>query len=96
MLILFLFSLVSCQNLIKNPSFEQVDSNNKVLNWVIEEGTSLSSVSHSGKYSLHWEQNDKSLFNYQVVNIEKNNQYEACAYIKLINITKECGFQMTL
>ena len=43
---------MSCQNLIKNPSFEQVDSNNKVLNWVIEEGISLSSVSHSGKYSI--------------------------------------------
>ena len=99
MLILFLFSLVGCQNLIKNPSFEQVDSNNSnnnVLNWVIEKGTSLSSVSHSGKYSLHWGQNDKSLFNYHGVNIEKNNQYEACAFIKLINITKECGFQMTL
>ena len=96
MLILFHFYLVSCQKLIKNPSFEQVDSNNNVLNWVIEEGISLSSVSHSGKYSLHWKQNDQALFNYQVVIIEKNYQYDACAYINLINITKNCGFQMSL
>ena len=73
-----------------------MDSNNKVLNWVITEGTSLSSVSYSGKYSLHWKQNDQALFNYQVVIIEKNYQYEACAYIKLINITNVCGFQMSI
>ena len=95
MIILFLFSLVCCQNLIKNPSFEEVDSNNKILNWIIKEGASLSSVSHSGNKSLHWKQENELFFNYQIINVEKNYQYEACAYIKLINITKN-GFQMCI
>ena len=95
MIILFLFSLVCCQNLIKNPSFEEVDSNNKILNWIIKEGASLSSVSHSGNKSLYWKQANQSIFNYQIINVEKNNQYEACAYIKLINITKN-RFQMCI
>ena len=95
MLILFLFSLLYCQNLIKNPSFEEVDSNNKILNWGIKEGASLSTISHSGKYSLHWKQTDKIFSNYQAIYLEKNNQYEACAHIKLVNTTVS-GFQMAI
>ena len=61
MLIFFLFSIVCCQNIILNPSFEEVDSNNKVLHWNLAEGAELSSESHSGSKSLHWKAMNKTL-----------------------------------
>ena len=95
MLFLFLFSLVYCQNIIKNPSFEQVDSNNKLLNWIVHEKASLSSDCHSGNKSLHWKQTNQTVFNYQIINVEKNYIYEVCAYIKFINAGGAgSGFQM--
>ena len=88
MQILFLlFSIVCSQNIIQNPSFEEVDSNNKVLNWNLADGADLSADSHSGSKSLHWKTKDKTLINYQILKIEKNFQYEICVHFKLVNIT---------
>ena len=47
MLILFLISVVCSQNIIKNPSFEEVDSNNKLLDWYNPNNVEISPVSHS-------------------------------------------------
>ena len=92
MLLIFLFSLVCSHNIIQNPSFEEVDSNNKALFWNLAEGAELSSVSHSGRKSLHWNTMEKTLINYQFIKIDKNLQYEVCVHFKLINIHGD-GFQ---
>ena len=47
MICFILFSMIYCQNLIQNPSFEEVN-NNKVLNWKLPQGVDLSSESYSG------------------------------------------------
>ena len=49
MLIFFLISIVFSQNIIKNPSFEEVDSNNKLLDWYNPDNVEISTVSHSEK-----------------------------------------------
>ena len=53
MLLLFLISIVLSKNIIKNPSFAEVDSNNKVLDWhnPNSDKVEISQVSHSGKKS---------------------------------------------
>ena len=88
MLLIFCFSLIICEeNLIKNPSFEEVDSDNKIKYWNVVKGSDISSDSHSGKYSLHWKPENKSMVNFQYINIEKNYIYDVCIHFKLNNIT---------
>ena len=79
------FSIIYCQNILKNPSFEEVE-NNKVLNWILGEGIELSSDSHSGKNSLYWKPTNHSFFGYQMIQLEKGFQYEMCAHVKVKNI----------
>ena len=85
MLIFLLFSIVSTENIIKNPSFEDFDSNNKLLYWNIPENVEISSVSHSGKKSLKFKIKEKNLYVYQVIELDKGFQYEICAHIKFSN-----------
>ena len=97
MLIFFIFSIVCSQNIIiKNPSFEELDSNNKLLNWYNPENVEISSViSHSGKNSLHFKSAlDRFITVAQAVNVEKVFQYEICAYVKFLNtiVKRTFGF----
>ena len=85
MIFLVLFSLIYCQNIIKNPSFEEVE-NNKVLNWNLYKEVEISSYSYSGKNSLHWRPTNYYIEISQEISIEKSFQYEMCAHIKLNNI----------
>ena len=87
MLIFCFFSLICCQNIIRNPSFEVIDSYNKIVNWTVPEGSDLSSDSISGKNSLHWKTMNKTLSCYQLVKIDKGFQYELCIHFKIINTT---------
>ena len=93
MFIVFLFSIIICEdeNLIKNPSFEEFDSDNKLKYWNVDKESDISSVHHSGKYSLHWKPLNKTISSYQFINVEKNYQYRLCIHLKLTNIK---AFQM--
>ena len=93
MIFFVLLSTLYCQNIIKNPSFEEVE-NYKPLHWYLDEGVELSSESHLGKNSLYWKPTNRAIFSYQMITIEKGFQYEMCVHLKLRNIpniTKE-GF----
>ena len=86
-LFLLLFPIIYCENLIKNPSFEEVDEgNNKPLYWEVVKGSDLSSDCHSGSKSLHWRPNNSVLINKQIIYMDKNFKYEICLYYKLKNI----------
>ena len=89
MLIYFLFSLIFCgnENIIKNPSFEEFDANSKLKYWDVVKESDISSDSHSGNNSLHWKPLNRSLVNYQQINVERNYQYEICIHYKIKNIT---------
>ena len=77
MLILFLISVVCSQNIIKNPSFEEVDSNNKLLDWYNPNNVEISPVSHFGKNSLHFKYvPDRYISIAQRVNVEKGYIYD--------------------
>ena len=85
MLILFLISIVCSQNIIKNPSFEEVNSNNKLLYWYNPDNVEISPDSHSGKNSLHFKSvPNKYISITQRVNVEKGYIYEICAYVKFL------------
>ena len=90
MIFFLLFSIIYCQNLIRNPSFEVVE-NNKVINWTLGEGVEISSDSHLGKNSLYWRPTNHSFFSYQIIPIEKGFQYEMCAHFKLNNVKNISG-----
>ena len=86
MICFFLFSIIYCQNIIKNPSFEEVE-NNQAKNWILDKGSQIiSSDSHSGKNSLYWKQTDHGISNYQIIQLEKGVQYEICVHYKSKNI----------
>ena len=93
MLILFLFSIIFCdENLIKNPSFEEFDSDKKLKYWnLAKEIEVTSSDFHSGKYSLHWKPLNKTISASQLLYLEKNYQYRLCMLLKLKNVK---AFQM--
>jgi len=81
------FIIINCKdNIVKNPSFEEFDSKNKLTYWRINNKTEISSDSHSGKNSLHWKQENKRVKNYQLIELEKNYRYEICIHFKLKNI----------
>ena len=89
------FSLTYCQNILKNPSFEEVDSNNKLLDWYNPDNVEISPVSHSGKNSLHFKSvPDRYISVAQIVNVEKGFQYEVCAYVKFLHamVKRTFGF----
>ena len=88
MLILLLFSLIFCEeNIIKNPSFEEIDSRTRELKyWNIVEGASISHNCHSGRNCLHWKPLDRVLINWQYINVEKNYVYDVCTHYKITNI----------
>ena len=88
MLILFLFSIIICQeNIIKNPSFEEIDSNtNKLKYWNIVQEADISHDCLSGNNCLHWKPVNLVLINYQYINIEKGYIYDVCIHYKIKNI----------
>ena len=88
MLIFWLFTIISCQNILKNPSFEEVDSNNKLLDWRLDKEVEISSECHSGKKCLHWKMTTREIFNYQIIPVDKGFQYEACFHIKIVNLPR--------
>ena len=88
MLIFLFFSLTYCQNILKNPSFEEVDSNNKLLNWNIAPEVELSSISYSGKKALHWKMTNKHISNSQMIKVDKGYQYEICVQLKLVDLPR--------
>ena len=91
--IYFLISTVFCQNLIKNPSFEEIE-NNKIKDWKDYTQGVLSTDSHSGMYSLNWKPQNRSMVVLQYIDgLEKDFQYEVCVNYKLKNIE---GFQLCL
>ena len=87
----FLFSLVFCQNFVKNPSFEETEDN-KLKEWKDYTNGVLSTDSHSGRYSLNWKPQNKSVIVLKYIDgVENDFQYEVCVYYKLKNIR---GFQL--
>ena len=93
-LLVVLFIIINCKevNIIKNPSFEELDSKNKLTHWIVNDITDISSTCHSGKNSLHWKQINKRIVNIQYIELEKNYQYQVCVHYKLNNII-ENGFR---
>ena len=88
MIFFFLFSIIYCQNVIKNPSFEEFE-NNQVKYWRLDkESQIISSDCYSGKYSLYWKQGNHSITNFQTIQLEKGFQYEVCIHFKIKNIKK--------
>ena len=86
MIFLLLFSIIYCQNIIKNPSFEEVE-NNQVKNWKLGEGVQLITLdNNSGKKALYWKQTNHSTSVYQIIQVEKGFQYEICVHFKVKNI----------
>ena len=82
-----LLSIINCnKNIIKNPSFEEFNSNNRLINWNVDTITDLSSNSHSGNYSLHWKQIDRTVTNSQYIELDKDFSYEVCVHFKLNDI----------
>ena len=53
-IIYFLFPIIFCENLIQNPSFEEMEGD-KLKYWKAVKGSDISSNSHSGKNSkIHY------------------------------------------
>ena len=72
-MILFLFSIIICQeNIIKNPSFEEIDSNTHELKyWHIVEGADISHDCHSGNNCLHWKPLDRVLIIFNILTLKR-------------------------
>ena len=96
MLIFLLFSIVCGQNIILNPSFEEVNSDNKPLHWNLRDDVEISSDSHSGNKSLKFKITNKTTSISQAIKIEKGFQYEICVHFKFINNIKQrlLGFRI--
>ena len=92
-LLLILVSNIKCnKNIIKNPSFEELNSKNKLINWNVYTLADLSSDSHSGNYSLHWKQTNITTMNSQYIELDKDFNYEVCVHFKLKDIVGD-GFR---
>ena len=78
---------INCKNIIKNPSFEEFDSNNKLKDWILNPTSDISHESYSGNNSLHWKESNKRIINTQTIQVEKDFKYEICVNFKLKNIT---------
>ena len=90
MIYFLLFSIISCQNLLRNPSFEIIE-NNKVVNWSLGSVVEISSISHTGRNSIHWKPTNHSVFTYQMIPVEKGFQYEMCVHFKLNDVRNISG-----
>ena len=88
MLILFLFSIIICEeNIMKNPSFEEIDSNtNKPKYWQVVDNADISHDCYSGNNCLHWKPSNDVLINLQYFDVEKNYKYEVCIHYKIRDI----------
>jgi hypothetical protein len=84
-LLVVLFIIINCKevNIIKNPSFEELDSKNKLTHWIVNDITDISSICHSGKNSLHWKQINKRIVNIQYIELEKNYKYQISSMCSL-------------
>ena len=83
-----LFIIISCnRNIIKNPSFEEFDSDNKLKYWILNSICDISHEYYSGNNSLHWKESSKRIINTQTIELEKGFKYEICVNFKLKNIT---------
>ena len=87
-LLLILFGNINCnKNIIKNPSFEELNSKNKLLNWNVNTTLiDLSSDSYSGNFSLHWKQRNITVSSSQRIELDKDFKYEVCVHFKLKDI----------
>jgi len=82
-----LIIIINCNNnIIKNPSFEEFNSNNKLKYWTLNSKCDISHESFSGNNSLFWKELNKKLFNIQTIELEKGFKYEICVHFKLRNI----------
>ena len=90
MIYFLLFSIIYCQNLLRNPSFEIIE-NDKAVNWSLGRGVEISSISHTGKNSIHWKPTNHSVFSYQMIPVEKGFQYEMCVHLKLNDVRNISG-----
>lgn len=88
MLILFLFPIIICQeNIIKNPSFEEINSTTYELkDWYVVENADISHDCYSGNNCLHWKPLNYVMINFQYLNIEKGYVYDVCIHYKINNI----------
>ena len=84
----FTIIIINCNtNIIKNPSFEEFDSDNKLKYWILNPACNISHDSYSGNNSLHWKESDKRIINTQTIQLEKGFKYEICVNFKLKNVT---------
>ena len=93
-IILFvLIIIINCnRNIIKNPSFEEFDSDKKLKYWILNPTSNISHDSYSGNNSLHWKESNKRIINTQTIVLEKDFKYEICVNFKLKNVTGK-GFR---
>ena len=92
-LLLILLSNINCSvNIIKNPSFEELNAQKKLINWNVDTLADLSSDRHSGNYSLHWNQTNRRVVNSQYIELDKDFNYEVCVHFKLKDIVGD-GFR---
>ena len=89
-LFLFLFTIISCANLIKNPSFESVNINNQPEYWTPPKGGIISTDEHlSGQNSYYWNTStNESKYLIQPIEhlFESHFKYEICINFKLTNL----------
>ena len=91
-LLILLGNINSNKNIVKNPSFEEFNSKNRLLNWNVDTLTDISSDSHSGNFSLHWKQTNKRVISSQKIELDKDFKYEVCVHFKLKDIVGD-GFR---
>ena len=85
LLMFILFS--SADNLIKNPSFEQINDKGIPTNWAFAEGPlEVSTTAHSGKNSVLVKPGSKRGLFRQSVLLEKGNRYDLCIHYKTVNL----------
>ena len=95
-MIFILFTLIiiiNCnRNIIKNPSFEEFDSDKKLKYWILNPTSDISHEYYSGNNSLHWKESNKKIINTQTIELERGFKYEICVNFKLKNVTGK-GFR---
>ena len=86
-IIFFLIFIINCnKNIIKNPSFEELDSDGIIKFWNLNSICDISNETNSGNNSLHWKESNKRIINSQTIELEKDFKYEICVNFKLKNI----------
>ena len=88
-LLLLMINNIICLNILKNPSFEEVDSNNKAKYWDSYNNYEydLSSDCYSGEKALHWKpKKNQVIIIRQFIDLVKDFRYRICFHYKLKNI----------